>query len=204
MRRSSRPIRRSGVVALKRRNANVASISRLYQQIRAQDYFNMALGVRGTRGDNRDQRRAVMKWVTWENVGVDRMGCAWLIQQRIDPEAEFVFLPEGSAELPGNAEPFDIPGTRLSHHHGHCSFHAILRQYKIKDAVLDRIAAIVDEADVVQEAVVEPAAAGLDLLCRGTRLKSKNDTEALARGTLIYDALYAALAAEIMETSRQR
>ena len=33
-----------------------------------------------------------MKWVTWENIGVDRMACAWLIL-RIDPQAEFSFVP---------------------------------------------------------------------------------------------------------------
>ncbi len=28
-----------------------------------------------------------MKWVTWENIGVDRMACIWLIRRWIDPEA---------------------------------------------------------------------------------------------------------------------
>jgi hypothetical protein len=27
-----------------------------------------------------------MKWVTWEQVGVDRVACAWLIKKYIDPE----------------------------------------------------------------------------------------------------------------------
>ena len=54
-----------------------------------------------------------MKWVTWENVGVDRMACAWLIRKHIDPDAEFLFVPYGSQELPKGAEPFDIPGARL-------------------------------------------------------------------------------------------
>jgi len=29
-----------------------------------------------------------MKWITWENVGVDRIACAWLIKKFIDPKAE--------------------------------------------------------------------------------------------------------------------
>ena len=29
-----------------------------------------------------------MKWVTWENVGIDRIGCAWLIRKHIDPKAK--------------------------------------------------------------------------------------------------------------------
>jgi hypothetical protein len=49
----------------------------------------------------------------------------------------------------------------------------------------------VDEADVVQEITLEPAAPGLDVICRGLRLISPNDEVALERGAVIYDALYA-------------
>jgi hypothetical protein len=138
-----------------------------------------------------------MKWVTWENVGVDRMACAWLIRRRIDPKAKFVFVPVGrTKDLPIGAEPFDIPGVRLSHHRGHCSFHAMLREYQIDDRVLERIARIIDEADTVQEVCVEPAAPGLDLICEGIRLISPDDDTALNHGLVIYDALYARLASE--------
>lgn len=136
-----------------------------------------------------------MKWVTWENIGVDRMACAWLIRKQIDPEAKFLFIPRGTP-LPVDAEPFDIPGVPLSHHGGHCSFHALLRKYKLKDPILDRIARIVDEADTIQEVSLEPAAAGLDLICEGLRLTSPDDETAVDRGSLIYAALYARLAAE--------
>ena len=138
-----------------------------------------------------------MKWVTWENVGVDRIGCAWLIRKHIDAQAKFLFIPAGQHELPTGAEPFDIPGVRLSHHQGYCSFHAILREYKLDDPVLHRIARIIDEADTVQDACVEPAAPGLDLICDGMRLISADDMTALERGAIVYDALYARLRAEM-------
>lgn len=48
-----------------------------------------------------------MNWVTWENVGVDRIGCAWLIRKYIDPKAKFVFITKGAA-VPRDTEPFDI------------------------------------------------------------------------------------------------
>ena len=70
-----------------------------------------------------------MRWVTWQDVGVDRIGCAWLIKRFIDPDAEFIFVPPGATPLPEGAEPFDIPGTRLSHRRGHSSFHTIVRAY---------------------------------------------------------------------------
>jgi hypothetical protein len=137
-----------------------------------------------------------MKWVTWENIGVDRMGSAWLIRKYIDPEADFLFIPVAQKSFPESAEPFDIPGVRLSHHQGRCTFHTILDEYQLRDLVLQRIARIIDEADVVQEVNVEATAPGLDLICRGLRLISSDDQNALERGMMIYDALYAQLAFE--------
>ena len=137
-----------------------------------------------------------MKWVTWENIGVDRMACGWLIRKFIDPEAEFLFVPMGQKPLPEGAEPFDIPGVRLSHHQGHCTFNTLLTEYQLADPTLRRIARIVDEADVVQEVTLEPSAPGLDLICRGLRLTSDSDQAALERGALIYDALFAQLASD--------
>ncbi|MFL6654295.1 MAG: chromate resistance protein ChrB domain-containing protein, partial [Sulfurifustis sp.] len=134
-----------------------------------------------------------MKWVTWEHIGVDRMGCAWLIKKYIDPEAEFIFVPRGRMPLPDDAEPFDIPGVRLSHHGGHCSFHTILREYNLSDPVLERIARIIDEVDTVQEALLEPVAPGVDLICHGLRRISADDYVALERSAWLYEALYAEL-----------
>jgi len=137
-----------------------------------------------------------MKWVTWEQIGVDRMGCIWLIRRWIDPKAEFLFVPVGTTSLPKGAEPFDIPGARFSHYRGHCTFHTLLKEHGLKDPILLRIASIIDEADIVQEVNVEPAAYGLDLLCRGLRRISRDDHEALERGMLIYEALYAELSSD--------
>ena len=136
-----------------------------------------------------------MKWVTWENVGVDRMACAWLITKWIDSEAEFSFIPIGKTPLPEGAEPFDIPGVRLSHRKGHCTFHTMLREFEVKDPILEQIALIVDEADIVQEVSLEPIAPGLDFICDGIRLASPDDITALERGSLIFEALYAQLSA---------
>lgn len=137
-----------------------------------------------------------MKWVTWEHIGVDRMASAWLIRRSIDPEAEFSFIRMGEKPLQENGEPFDIPGARFSHHGGHCTFYALVKEYKLHDPILRRIAQMVDEADEIQEVAVEPAAQGLDLICRGLRQISQDDYEAMQRGSLIYDAVYAQLNSE--------
>jgi len=137
-----------------------------------------------------------MKWVTWENIGIDRMGCGWLILGDIDPAAEFNFIPVGQTPLPEGFEPFDIPSMRLSHRAGHCTFHTMLREYKLNDPILHRIASIIDEADVAQDVMLEPVSAGLDFLCQGFRRISPDDITALERGRLLYDALYAQLSNE--------
>jgi hypothetical protein len=134
-----------------------------------------------------------MKWVTWEQVGVDRMACAWLIKKWIDSEAEFTFITIGQNPLPEGYEPFDIPGVRLSHRRGHCTFHTMLREYEIKEPILERMAKIIDEADTIQEAFLEPLAPGLDFICDGIRLTSYDDITALEKGSLIFEALYAQL-----------
>ena len=137
-----------------------------------------------------------MKWVTWETIGVDRMGSIWLIRRWIDRTSEFTFIPAGGKPTSGHGEPFDIPGERYSHHNGHCTFYALLKEHKIKDPILTRIAGIIDEADEIQEVTLEPAAVGLDLICRGLRQISQDDYEAMERGCLIYDAVYAQLKME--------
>ena len=124
------------------------------------------------------------------------MGSIWLIRRWIDPKAEFSFIPVGEKPVPEQGEPFDIPGTRYSHHGGHCTFYALLQEQDLQDPILRRIAQMVDEADEVQEVTLESAAQGLDLICRGLSLISRDDFEALERGSLIYDALYAQLESE--------
>jgi hypothetical protein len=125
------------------------------------------------------------------------MGCAWLIRKYIDPQASFEFVAAGTNPLPAGSEPFDIPGVRFSHRRGHCTFYTLLHEYQLKDPVLERIARMIDEVDEVQEVMVEPAAYGVDLICRGIRLTSQDDRVALERSTIVYEALYSQLASEL-------
>src|SRR6266566_1216972 len=69
--------------------------------------------------------------------------------------------------------------------------------YDWHDPISQRIARVVDEADTGQEVTLEPAAPGLDLICRGIRAVSPDDQVALERASVIYDALYAQFASEI-------
>ena len=134
-----------------------------------------------------------MKWITWENVGVDRMACAWLIRKKVDPDAEFLFIKRGSDTKELEGIPFDIPGAHLSHKRGRCTFCTILKEYEIADKTLDHICAIVDAADAVSDLLPPPESAGLDLICRGLTKVLHDDLKALAIGAMIFDAIYAQL-----------
>lgn len=130
-----------------------------------------------------------MRWVTWENIGIDRMGCAWLISRFIDKEAEFVFVPFGSA-LPEGAEPFDVPGVRLTHRRGKCSFITFLREYNITDPAVVRIGEIINGADVPGDLFSSPESPGLEAVCRGIRKTSIEDAEAIRHAMVVFEGLY--------------
>ena len=129
-----------------------------------------------------------MKWVTWEQVGIDRMGCAWLIRRSVDPDAEFVFVADPE-EVPADATAFDMRGVELSHHGGECSFETFLRHYDLADPVLWELAKIVHEADLADERYDAPEAAGLDVLLRGLSMV-RDDDELLALSEPLFDGLY--------------
>jgi hypothetical protein len=138
-----------------------------------------------------------MKWITWAEVGVDRIACAWLIRRAVDKDAEFVFIPRGSDWKELDGIPFDIPGANLSHRRGRCTFCTILKEYAINDRVMDQICAIVDAADSGSDLLPPPEAPGIDVICRGLVKVLKDDARALEVGATLFEALYTQLAEEI-------
>ena len=71
-----------------------------------------------------------MKWITRENVKVDRVACPWLINRFIDADAQFEFLPKDtdwSSVTDGTL--FDVPGCELGHHGEDVSFDSILNKH---------------------------------------------------------------------------
>src|SRR5919201_6650262 len=137
-----------------------------------------------------------MKWVTRERVKVDRVACPWLIRKFIDPQADFLFVPEDKvlevAKLEG-ATPFDVKGVELGHHGKECSFDALVKKYQLdRDPALVLLAKIVNGADTDNTLWNQPEAAGLNALAEGFRhLGYKDDHEINAAEWVVYDALYA-------------
>lgn len=131
-----------------------------------------------------------MKWITWENVGVDRISSAWLIKKYIDNKAEFIFVKKGADVREMDGIPFDIPGVTLSHKRGHCTFCTILREYNLKDNVLDQICGIIDAADSISDLLPPPETAGVDMILRGLRKVQEDDNKTIETGYIIMESLY--------------
>lgn len=119
---------------------------------------------------------------------MDRAACAWLLKRFVDPDAEFVFVDD-PADVPADATPFDMRGVELSHPDGGCTFETILHRYDLTDPVLWELGHLVHEADLDDERYVEPAARGLDVICRGLSLVVDDPTNLEISGA-IFDGLY--------------
>ena len=138
-----------------------------------------------------------MKWITRKNIKVDRVACPWLIKRFVDPNAQFLFVPE--AELLATAEregatPFDatrLPQVRLNHRGVRCTFEAILEDFNLTDPALHRLGEIVRAADVKGQEHVTPEGLGLRAIAEGFAALGISDEERLRQEFPLYDALYA-------------
>lgn len=156
-----------------------------------------------------------MKWVTRDHVHMDRVASPWLIRRFVDPEAEFVFVPFGTAALsPADAIPFALPGAELGpHDEAGSTFRKILRKYAIKDRALEQLADIIDSGithvfsqldhgrtDVA--ALKSPEGIGLDAVSQGMMYIADSDRDDIEKSMIIYDALYAFCRAKLLEAAK--
>ncbi|MBI4317043.1 MAG: chromate resistance protein [Chloroflexi bacterium] len=134
-----------------------------------------------------------MKWVTRARPKVDRVACPWLIKRFVDPDAQFLYVPDDQVLAIAEREaaiPFDVSGVELGHHGPECSFDAIVRKYGVTDPALQRLAVIVRGADTEAKGLA-PESSGLEAIAEGFRLIYQDDHEQLERELPVYDALYA-------------
>ena len=78
-----------------------------------------------------------MKWITRQNIKVDRDACLWLIGRFIDAQAQFLFVDESQlleTAAREDAIHFDAPRlseVKLNHRGVRCSFEAIIEVYTL-------------------------------------------------------------------------
>ncbi len=139
-----------------------------------------------------------MKWITREQIRVNRTATCWLIRRFLDERAEFVFVGADQVaplQVETDATGFDAPGATYPHKdaQGLCSFAALVRERLAHDPVLLEMAEIVQAADIQGELDGHPAARGLQLISRGFPLVTNDDFETAERAAFVYDALYASI-----------
>lgn len=137
-----------------------------------------------------------MKWITRENIKVDRVACPWLIRRFIDPQAEFLFVSESQlleTASRENAIPFDalrLSEVKLNHCGERCSFEAIVEDYHLQAPGLERLALIVRSADIKGQEQIAVEGIGLRAIAQGFAALGLSDEERLVRQFPVYDARY--------------
>ena len=90
-------------------------------------------------------------------------------------------------------------GARLSHRGEDCSFETFLKEYDLLgDPVLDEIAEIVHDADLMDEKYGRPESEGLDAVVRGMQLSLADDETLTLDTDVLYEGLYAYLSREVL------
>jgi rhodanese-related sulfurtransferase len=133
-------------------------------------------------------------WVTRRRPKIDRVACPWLIRRFIDADARILYVdpPEvANAAKDTGAVPFDIEGVELSHEGERCSFDTMLKLFGLEtEPHLARLALIVRGADTARYDLA-PEAAGLHAVSLGlSALAGDDDHGMIARGFIVYDALF--------------
>jgi len=147
-----------------------------------------------------------MKWITRARPKTDRIACPWLIAKFIDPDAEIRYVPAGqvlaTAEREGGHS-FDAPGAEFTHRpvpggQGEwCTFETLIAEHGLDDPALARLARIVHAADIAADLDTDPLGPGLLAIGTGGLDVETDDHALLARGTFVYDALYAWCARQV-------
>src|SRR5260221_43352 len=106
-----------------------------------------------------------------------RFTCPWLIRRFIDPIATFDYVPTAQVLTEAAARgavPYDLPGAAVTHRGERCSFDALLEDFALHDAALDRLANIVRGADT-DRLDLAPQSAGLLAASLGLSKQYPND-----------------------------
>lgn len=133
-----------------------------------------------------------MKWITRNRPKIDRIACPWLILKFVDPDAEFIFVPNDqvvSEARKQKAIPFDVVGVEYTHYGDECTFDFIIKKHRLNDPALKSMATIVRAADTDRHDLATQAS-GLWAISAGMSYNIKDDHELLRQGMIVYDGLY--------------
>jgi len=130
-------------------------------------------------------------WVTRTGVHVDRIACAWMVRRFIDASATFKFVAPKGYVPERNELRFDMFDAEFTHEGDSCSFEVLLIHAGFDDAALNAIAELVHDIDLKDEKFGCEEAPGIKALINGLCAETRDDEERIARGSVIFDNLYA-------------
>ena len=147
------------------------------------------------------------RWMTRQNIHIDRLASAWLIKQFIDKQPRFYFVADG--ETVENAIPFDMFGAEFTHHGEDCTFETLLKRFNLEGVKgLRELGEIVHDIDLKDDKFHRLEAAGLNTIIDGLSDNLRNDRKLLQQASVIFDALFTLLdkqpATEANESGNKR
>ena len=151
-----------------------------------------------------------MKWITRARPKTDRIACPWLITRFIDSGAEIVYVPADqvlTAAAGADARSFDAPGADYAHRPNPdggewCTFETLIHEFHLDDnPALARLAKIVHAADIAADIDTDVLGPGLLAIGLGGLDVETDDQQLLARGTFVYDALFAWCTQQVRATA---
>ena len=180
-------------------------IRKQFREIRTTDFFNCpkaqdvemllrkleqapAGALNSPKIDRKDFRGRV--WVTRPRPEIDRVGSAWLIRKFIDPKARFIFANKRTNE---RAVSFDMLDGDFSHQGDDCTFETLVKQFRIEDRAIRKIAEMIHDADLGDDKFQRNECIGIDRVLKGWGREGIRDQEILRRGFQCFDALYSFL-----------
>jgi hypothetical protein len=131
-------------------------------------------------------------WVTRQGVFVDRIASAWLIRGRIDPAAQFAFVPAEAYVPKAGQLRFDMFEAEFTHESDRCTFETLVARFGLQaDTALRAVAEIVHDIDVKDGKFARAEAPGVERLLAGIATTYPADADRLEHGGALFDALYA-------------
>jgi hypothetical protein len=161
-------------------------LTRLEQHASGRD---VPAGVTKSPGPTDAARYQGRLWVTRPRPGVDRMASAWLIRRFIDPQARFGFAADRDA-APEDGLLFDMFGVEFSHHGDACTFETLCDVFKVQEAAVARIGAIVHDLDLKDNRFGASEAATVGHVIDGLQFAHADDDTLLSQGMALFDSLY--------------
>jgi hypothetical protein len=143
----------------------------------------------GRRVRREDYRKRT--WVTRQGVGIDRMGCAWLIRRFIDPAARFKFVPAKGYRPKAREVRFDMFEAEFTHEGDRCSFEVLIDRMSLDDPGLRPLAEIIHDVDLKDAKFRRNETRGLEVLVDALRERHASDKDRLVRSAGVFEDLYA-------------